>query len=130
MSVPKPLYKQLTEYLISNNLNGKEIAEIFRYSPAAISQYLNGKSTDSKLDVIVDLFLKLKAFENSGLTLSEKEELEASNEILRLKCARYEGEILALKSIMKDMQSKSILDNAEIRKAVEIAMSEFMTKPK
>jgi predicted XRE-type DNA-binding protein len=128
MNTEKPLYQKLSEYIAQNNLNGKEIAEIFSYSQAAMSQYLNGKSADSKLDVIVELFLKLKKLENSSIAVEEKEILEASNEILRLKCAKYEGEVSALKSILRDMQNKMILDSSELQKIIEESILNHISK--
>lgn len=128
MNPDRPLNKQLLEYLEKTNLNGKEIAEVFNYSPAAISNYLNDKSADSKLDIIVELFLKLKELENSGLSTEEKEVLEASNNVLRMKCAKYEGEIMALKSMIREMQGKAILQSDDFKRIVEVAVSDHIKK--
>lgn len=125
----KPLYVKLKEYMGRSGTSNKDIAKILDWSPSGMSEYLNGKAMkDSKLDTIASLFLRVKDLEETVLSSQEIEDLKASNEILRMKVARYEGEISALKTALQMFKDIQNMNSAELTTTIETIVKQALDK--
>lgn len=125
----KPIYVFFKEYLARQNITNKYIAEEFGYSEAMISQYLSGKAKETnRLDKIALMFLRLKEYDQGMLSKEEVDDVLASNEILRSKCARYEGEINTLKNLLKIQKEERKTSSKDITLKIESIVAKSLKK--
>lgn len=116
--------EKLSNYLNLKGISGKSIAKKLNYSEAAISQYINGKSKDSKLDIVVQLFLELEELKKNNITNEQIERMKQTELALRFTITKKDGQIEELRQFLRDIQYKVDLKKDYIKELIKEIIEE------